>query len=88
MTGSDLKSGLSADDVSELAALDDIEGITPNVSLSSRVSHGGTYETGISISGKNSYYFVQYPDAVTRGRQLNIVDEDNSSTYASSTPTS
>ncbi len=79
VTGSDLKSGLSADDVSELAALDDIEGITPNVSLSSRVSHGGTYETGISISGKNSYYFVQYPDAVTRGRQLNIVDEDNSS---------
>ena len=79
ITGSDLKSGLSAEDVAELAGLDGIDGITPNVSLSSRVSHGGTYETGISISGKNSYYFTQYPDAVTRGRQLNVVDEGNSS---------
>ena len=79
ITGSDLKGGLSADDIAQLSALDEVQGITPSVSLSGRVSRGGTYQTSVSISGKNSYYFAQNPDAVTRGRRLNVVDEDNMS---------
>ena len=79
ITGSDLKGGLSADDIAQLSALDEVQGITPSVSLSGRVSRGGTYKTSVSISGKNSYYFTENPDAVTRGRRLNVVDEDNMS---------
>lgn len=79
ITGSDLKGGLSADDISQLSALDEVQGITPSVSLSGRVSRGGTYQTSVSISGKNSYYFAENPGAVTRGRRLNVVDEDNMS---------
>ena len=79
ITGSDLKGGLSADDIAQLSALDEVQGITPSVSLSGRVSRGGTYQTSVSISGKNSYYFDQNPGAVTRGRRLNVVDEDNMS---------
>ena len=79
ITGSDLKGGLSADDIAQLSALDEVQGITPSVSLSGRVSRGGTYQTSVSISGKNSYYFAQNPGAVTRGRRLNVVDEDNMS---------
>ena len=79
ITGSDLKSGLSADDIAQLSELDEVEGITPSVSLSGRVSRGGTYPTSVSISGKNSYYFTENPGAVTRGRRLNVVDEDNMS---------
>ena len=79
ITGSDLKSGLSADDIAQLSELDEVEGITPSVSLSGRVSRGGTYQTSVSISGKNSYYFTENPGAVTRGRRLNVVDEDNMS---------
>ena len=79
ITGSDLKGGLSADDISQLSALDEVQGITPIVSLSGRVSRGGTYQTSVSISGKNSYYFTENPGAVTRGRRLNVVDEDNMS---------
>ena len=79
ITGSDLKGGLSADDIAQLSALDEVEGITPSVSLSGRVSRGGTYQTSVSISGKNSYYFTENPGAVTRGRRLNVVDEDNMS---------
>ena len=56
-----------------------IEGLTPTVSLSARVSHGGTYDTGISVSGKNAYYFQTNEDVVTRGRALNVIDEDNMS---------
>ena len=78
VTGSDLKSGLNADDLKELTDLDAVEGLTPTVSLSSRVSHGGSYESRVSISGKNSYYF-RINDVVTRGRALNFIDEDNMS---------
>ena len=78
VSGSDLKSGLNADDLRELTEPEEIEGLTPTVSLSSRVSHGGSYESRVSISGKNSYYF-RINDVVTRGRALNFIDEDNMS---------
>ena len=77
ISGSDLKSGLNSDDLSELTAMSEIEGLTPSVSLNARVSRGGSYETGVSVSGKNAYYFFQNKDAVTRGRALNFTDEDN-----------
>lgn len=79
VSGSDLKSGMTTQDLTELTDMAVIEGLTPTVSISSRVSHGGTYETSISVSGKNAYYFQTNDDVVTRGRALNIVDEDNMS---------
>ena len=79
VSGSDLKSGMTTQDLTELTDMAIIEGLTPTVSLSSRVSHGGTYDTSISVSGKNAYYFQTNDDVVTRGRALNIVDEDNMS---------
>lgn len=79
VSGSDLKSGLTETDLSELTDMDIIEGLTPTVSLSSRVSHGGTYEKNTRISGKNAYYFQTNAGVVTRGRALNIVDEKNMS---------
>lgn len=78
VTGSDLKAGLNKDDLDVLTQMDEIEGLTPTVSLSARVSHGGSYESRVSISGKNSYYF-RINDVVVRGRKLNVVDEDNMS---------
>ena len=77
VSGSDLKSGLTTDDLTELTTLEAVAGVTPNVSLSARVSRGGSYETRISVSGKNSHYFRQNADLVTRGRTLNVTDEDN-----------
>ena len=79
VTGSDLKEGLTKEDLTELTEMEVIEGLTPTVSLSARVSHGGTYDTGISVSGKNAYYFQTNEDVVTRGRALNVIDEDNMS---------
>ena len=79
VTGSDLKEGLTKEDLTELTEMDVIEGLTPTVTLSARVSHGGTYDTGISVSGKNAYYFQTNEDVVTRGRALNVIDEDNMS---------
>ena len=78
VSGSDLKTGMTTEDLDELTELDEIDGITPTVSLSARVSYGGSYQSSISISGKNAYYF-NTNDVKLRGRTLNIVDENNSS---------
>ena len=77
VSGSDLKSGLTTEDLEGLTTLDAVEGVTPSVSLSARVSRGGSYETRVSVSGKNSYYFRQNADTLTRGRTINITDEEN-----------
>ena len=77
VTGSDLKSGLTTQDLNELAELEAVRGVTPSVALSARISRGGSYKTNISVSGKNAFYFQQNQDAVTRGRALNYTDEDN-----------
>ena len=76
VSGSDLKSGMTTEDLTELTKLDAVEGVTPNVTLSARVSRGGSYETRISVSGKNSYYFRQNADILKRGRTINITDEE------------
>ena len=79
VTGSDLKSGMTADDLTELTSMDEVDGLTPSVSLSARVSRGGSYETNISVSGKNAYYFRNNENLLTRGRSLNAVDEAQTS---------
>lgn len=77
VSGSDLKDGMTPEDLSELTELEIVEGITPGISLSARISRGGSYETGTSVSGKNSWWFFENEEAVTRGRALNITDEEN-----------
>ena len=77
VSGSDLKSGLTAEDMETLTAMPEVKGVTPAVSLRTRVSRAGTFETGITVAGKNSFWFRQNPDAVMRGRTLNRIDEEN-----------
>ena len=74
VTGSDLKSGLTDADMAEIAAMDHVSGVTPSVALKSRVSKGRTYETNVSLSGANDYYFVRNEGVVTRGRAFNYLD--------------
>ena len=77
VTGSDLKSGLSTDDLASLTAMDIVDGVTPSVAMNARISRGGSYKTGISVSGKNGYYFSRNSDLLARGRVINFTDEDN-----------
>ena len=79
VSGSDLKDGMTDADLNALTEMDIIDGLTPSVSLSARVSRGGSYDTGVSISGKNYYYFRINDDTVIRGRTLNTIDEENTS---------
>lgn len=74
VTGSDLKSGLTDEDMAEITALEHVVGVTPSVSLSARVSKGQNYETSVSLSGANDYYFTHNDGVVTRGRAFNYLD--------------
>lgn len=77
VTGSDLKSGLNKDDMREITDIDGVRGLTPTVTLSARVSRGGEYDSRITVSGKNAFYFQVNENVLVRGRVLSIVDEDN-----------
>ena len=77
VTGSDLKAGMSTEDLEELTELDIVEGITPNVTLRSRLSKAGKYKTNVSISGKNYFYFTKTPKALERGREIHPTDEES-----------
>lgn len=77
VTGSNLKSGLTAADLEALTDLDIVDGVTPTASLRSRVSRGGTYQARVSVSGRNYYYFFRNPEAVKRGRAVHPTDEQS-----------
>ncbi len=77
--GSDLKAGLSSADLDEIAAMDDILGVTPRVSLSVKGARNGVAESGLSVSGVNEFYFVHHPDAVASGRSINPIDIEDMS---------
>ena len=79
VSGSDLKTGLNSEDLKTLTALDEVDGLTPTVSLTARVSRGGSYQSRITVSGKNAYYFRTNPEVLIRGRMLNFIDDDNMS---------
>ena len=77
ITGSDLKSGLSREDLEELTQIEYVEGIVPSVSLNARVSKGQNYESSVSIAGRNAYWFSINEDALVRGRAINVLDEES-----------
>ena len=78
VTGSDLKTGMTPEDLAEVTSLDSVEGVVPSVSLNGRVSYGKTVESNVSVSGRNAYYFQSNPDMILQGRALTFIDDDNS----------
>ena len=78
-TGTELKAGLDAEDMRRIAELDGVLGVTPSVSLSTKVARGGALETGVAVSGKNDFYFESNPDAIARGRAINALDLEGKS---------
>ena len=77
--GSDLKGGLTAEDMDSLTALDHVEGVSPTVSLSATAARDNGYESSVSIAGRNDYYFTVNPGLVDQGRAINAIDVDQSS---------
>ena len=79
VTGSDLKTGMTPEDLSRISALETVDGVVPNVSLMGRVSYGRNVQTTFTVAGRNAYYFQVNEDLIAQGRSLNFVDDDNRS---------
>lgn len=79
VTGSDLKTGMTPDDMAVISGLDSVDGVVPSISLNGRVSYGRSVKTGMTVSGKNGYYFSLNEDMIVQGRGLNYIDDDNRS---------
>lgn len=72
--GTPMKSGLNENDLAELAAVDNIKGISPTVSLTTSAEYGGDVYDNVSVSGKNEFYFENTKDIISYGRKLNFMD--------------
>ena len=78
VSGSDLKSGVTPEDLQVITNLDNVDGVSPTVNLNGRVSYGKNVQTGKTTSGKNAYYFSVNEDMIVQGRGLTFIDDDNS----------
>ena len=79
VTGSDLKTGMTPEDLQVITELENVDGVVPSISLNGRVSYGNNVQTGMSVSGKNAYYFDLNGEMIIQGRTLNFIDDDNRS---------
>ena len=77
--GSDLKSGLSADDLETLTALEHVEGVSPTVTLNVTAAQSNAYESSASVGGRNAYYFTANDGLIARGRAITPLDVNQSS---------
>lgn len=78
ITGSALKSGLTENDLQNIAELDNVAGISPSVSIRTTAARGTEFLDSVSVEGKNEYYF-QKDDIISYGRALTKSDIDNES---------
>ena len=79
VTGSDLKTGMTPEDLAVISGLDSVDGVVPSVSLNGRVSYGKNVQTGITVFGRNAYYSKRNEEMILQGRALNFIDDDNRS---------
>ena len=77
--GSDLKSGLSADDLETLTALAHVKGVSPTVTLNVTAAQSNAYESSVSVGGRNAYYFTANDGLIARGRAITPLDVNQSS---------
>ena len=72
--GTVLKQGITDKEMQEMAEIDNVESITPNVSTIMSVVADNKVIEDISIEGKNEVYFKSNKDSIVRGRGLNLLD--------------
>ena len=78
-SGSDLKAGLSADDLETLTTLEHVEGVSPTVTLNVTAAQSNAYESSVSVGGRNAYYFTANDGLIARGRAITPLDVNQSS---------
>ena len=72
--GTLLKQGITDKEMQEMAQIDNVESITPNISTIMSVVANNEVIEDISVDGKNEVYFKSNNDSIVRGRGLNLLD--------------
>lgn len=78
-TGTSLKQGITEDDMSQIAALDNVAGVSPTVSMTSSAARDGEFAESVSLEGRNATYYVKNSDLITLGRGITDSDVSNES---------
>lgn len=77
--GTPLKRGLTEQDLLSIAALDNVEGISPTLSQTMHVVSDGTVLEDVTIKGYGFAYFRRENDSIARGRPLLLPDSQHRS---------
>ena len=77
ISGTTIKHGLNESDLAHIAALDNVAGVDPNVSLRTYAAQDGQLVEDVTLEGRSSDYFSAQDDLIGRGRAL--IDMDRSS---------
>ncbi|NLL82027.1 MAG: FtsX-like permease family protein [Tissierellia bacterium] len=80
--GTPLKRGLNNSDIERLAEIENVAGVSPNLSFSSTAVKDENVLEDITVDGKNEVYFRTTKELVSRGRNLNILDMDSKNKVA------
>ncbi|TJX15386.1 FtsX-like permease family protein [Tissierella creatinini] len=75
--GTPLKQGLSFNDIESLSQIENVTGVSPNLSFNSSVVKDGNVVEDVVIEGKNEVYFKTTEDVISRGRVFNILDMES-----------
>ncbi|MGL4484807.1 MAG: ABC transporter permease, partial [Anaerovoracaceae bacterium] len=77
VTGTPLKRGLSINDIDEVSAIDNVKGVSPNISGKATISYNTEILENVSLQGKNQVHFKNTEDLIESGRGINKLDVDN-----------
>ena len=76
VSGTALKRGLTANDLSTIGKIDNVMGVDPNLSFTRHVASGGTMIEDITVEGRSDRYFTATDDMISAGRPLLKTDMD------------
>lgn len=79
ISGTAIKHGLNESDLAHIAALDNVAGVAPNVTLLTYAAQDGRLVEDVTLEGRSSDYFSAQDDLIERGRVLKAIDMDRSS---------
>ncbi|CAK7019534.1 ABC transporter permease [Tissierella sp. P1] len=80
--GTPLKQGLNERDLESLTKIENIKGLSPTITGKTSIAGNGITKTDITVEGKNEVHFKTNKKLVKNGRELNILDIENSSQVA------
>ncbi|WFA08169.1 ABC transporter permease [Tissierella sp. Yu-01] len=80
--GTPLKQGLSDNDIKNLSDIENVKGVSPNLSFPSSAVKNYEVIEDVRIEGKNEVYFKDNKDILSRGRVFNILDMNSKNKVA------